>query len=215
MTASREFFRVSVNQLTLRREPTVLADILDRIARGGIIEKYGANEKGDWIRTKHNGREGWLYRRCMKQTEPPWFTIARNELGVYEYPGAANNPRVVEYLNTTTNISEALRSQDETPWCSGFVNWCMMQAGRDRTKSALARSWQNWGEHINEPYVGCVVVFQRQVNFGHVGFYLGETDTHIKLLGGNQQNPQTGIFEVSEKSYPKADFLEYRAPKQK
>jgi hypothetical protein len=35
------------------------------------------------------------------------------------------------------------------------------------------------------------------------------------VLGGNQQNPQTGIFEVSEKSYPKADFLEYRAPKQK
>ncbi|RJP49451.1 MAG: TIGR02594 family protein [Anaerolineaceae bacterium] len=215
MTASREFFRVSVKQLTLREEPTVLADILDRIERGGIIEKYGVNEKGDWIRTKHNDKEGWLYRRCMKQTEPPWFTIARNELGVQEYPGAANNPRVVEYLHTTTNISEALRSQDETPWCSGFVNWCMMQAGRDRTKSALARSWQGWGEHINEPYIGCVVVFQRAVNFGHVGFYLEETETHIKVLGGNQQNPQTGIFEVSEKSYPKTDFLEYRAPTQK
>lgn len=215
MTASREFFRVSVKQLTLRKEPTVLADILDRIGRGGVIEKYGANEKGDWIKTKINGTEGWLYHRCMKPTEPPWLTIARNELGVQEYPGAANNPRVVDYLHTTTNISEALRSQDETPWCSGFVNWCMMQAGRDRTKSALARSWQGWGERINEPYVGCVVVFQRAVNFGHVGFYLEETETHIKVLGGNQQNPQTGIFEVSEKSYPKADFLEYRAPKQK
>jgi uncharacterized protein (TIGR02594 family) len=215
MAASREFFRVSVKQLTLRKEPTVLADILDRIERGGVIEKYGVNEKGDWIKTKLNGKDGWLYRRCMKQAEPPWLTVARNELGVQEYPGAANNPRVVEYLNTTTNISEALRSQDETPWCSGFVNWCMRQAGRDRTKSALARSWQGWGEHINEPYVGCVVVFQRAVNFGHVGFYLEETETHIKVLGGNQQNLQTGIFEVSEKSYLKADFLEYRAPKQK
>jgi uncharacterized protein (TIGR02594 family) len=215
MSATREFFRVSVRQLTLRKEPTVLADILDRVARGEVIEKYGANEQGDWIRTKRNGIEGWLYRRCMKQTEPPWFAIAKNELGVQEYPGAANNPRVVEYLNTTTNISATLRSKDETPWCSAFVNWCMKQSGIEGTRSALARSWQGWGEHINEPYIGCIVVFQREVKFGHVAFYLEETGTHIKVLGGNQQNPETQIFEVSEKSYPKTDFLEYRAPKQK
>ena len=215
MTASREFFRIRVKQLTLRREPTVLSDILDRIERDGIIEKYGANEKGDWIRTRHNSIEGWLYKRCMKPADPPWFTIAKNELGVQEYPGTANNPRVVEYLNNTTNISAALRSKDETPWCSAFVNWCMKQAGIEGTKSALARSWQGWGEHINEPYIGCIVVFRREVVFGHVAFYLEETATHIKVLGGNQQNPETKIFEVSEKSYPKADFLEYRAPKQK
>lgn len=215
MSATREFFRVSVRQLTLRKEPTVLADILDRVAKGEVIEKYGANEQGDWIRTRHNGIEGWLYKRCMKQVDPPWFTIAKNELGVQEYPGAANNPRVVEYLNTTTNISATLRSKDETPWCSAFVNWCMKQSGIEGTRSALARSWQGWGEHINEPYIGCIVVFQREVKFGHVAFYLEETGTHIKVLGGNQQNPETKIFEVSEKSYPKADFLEYRAPKQK
>jgi hypothetical protein len=34
-------------------------------------------------------------------------------------------------------------------------------------------------------------------------------------LGGNQQNPNTGIFEVSEKLYPKTDFLEYRSPSKK
>jgi uncharacterized protein (TIGR02594 family) len=215
MTASREFFQISSNRLPLRKEPTVLADILVKIERGGIIEKYGANEDGDWIRTRHNDMEGWLYKQCMKPAEPPWFTVARNELGVQEYPGAANNPRVVEYLNETTNISATLRSKDETPWCSAFVNWCMKQVGIEGTKSALARSWQGWGEHINEPYVGCIVVFQREKIFGHVAFYLEETATHIKVLGGNQQNPETKIFEVSEKSYPKTDFLEYRAPKQK
>lgn len=215
MTASREYFRISTPHLTLRQEPTVLSNILETLSRGDVIEKYGANEKGDWIKTKFNGKEGWLYRRCMKQTEPPWLTVARNELGVQEYPGAANNPRVVEYLHATTNISETLRSKDETPWCSAFVNWCMNQVGITGTKSALARSWQGWGERITDPYVGCIVVFQREVVFGHVAFYIEETATHIKVLGGNQQNPQTGIFEVSEKSYPKVDFLEYRAPKQK
>jgi hypothetical protein len=46
-----------------------------------------------------------------------------------------------------------------------------------------------------------------------VGFYLEETDTHIKVLGGNQQNMETKLFEVSEKYYPKSELLGYRIPK--
>jgi len=46
-----------------------------------------------------------------------------------------------------------------------------------------------------------------------VGFYLDETETHIKVLGGNQQNPETEIIEVSEKYYPKSELLGYRIPK--
>jgi uncharacterized protein (TIGR02594 family) len=184
---------------------------LDKLARGEIIEKFGANDKGDWIRTTHNGVEGWLYKNCMLTAEAPWLMVARNELGTHEFPGSPNNPRVLEYLNATTNLPASVKSKDETPWCSAFVNWCMQQAGIEGTKNALARSWQQWGEHIDQPYKGCVVVFQREKKFGHVGFYLDETETHIKVLGGNQQNPETKIFEVSEKSYPKTDFLEYRS----
>jgi uncharacterized protein (TIGR02594 family) len=208
---AREFFRVRVKQLTLREEPTVLSKILDKLPQNTIIEKMEYNEKGDWVKVKRNGLEGWLYKRCMKPEPTPWLSVARRELGVQEASGSANNPRVVEYLHATTNLDEPIRSKDETPWCSAFVNWCMQQVGIDGTKNALARSWQGWGQHIDTPYVGCIVVFQREKKFGHVALYLGETDTHIKVLGGNQQNPQTQIFEVSEKSYPKTDFLEYRS----
>jgi hypothetical protein len=55
-------------------------------------------------------------------------------------------------------------------------------------------------------------VFQREQKFGHVGFYLEETGTEIKVLGGNQQNKETLLYEVSEKSYAKSDWLGYRIP---
>ncbi|MBI5296068.1 MAG: TIGR02594 family protein [Chloroflexi bacterium] len=208
---TREFFKIRVKNLTLREEPTVLSKILETLPRGEVIEKLGMNEKGDWVRTKWNGREGWLYKRCMKQDETPWLAVARRELGVQEIPGAADNPRVVEYLHATNNLDEATRSNDETAWCSAFVNWCMQQVGIEGTKHALARIWQGWGRHIDEPYVGCIAVFKREGGFGHVGFYLGETATKILLLGGNQMDPDTGIYQVSEKEYPKADLLEYRS----
>jgi hypothetical protein len=58
------------------------------------------------------------------------------------------------------------------------------------------------------------VVFEREKIFGHVGFYIGETETEIKVLGGNQQDPATQLFQVSEKYYPKKALLGYRQPKQ-
>lgn len=215
MSTSSEFFRVKSRQLPLRSEPSVAGKIWEYVPRGEVVRKLEENENGTWVRTRYKGRKGWLYKRCLEKANPPWLDKAREELGVNEFPGAANNPRVIEYLNATTNLSAAVRSKDETPWCSAFVNWVMGQAGIEGTKNALARSWQGWGEHIDEPYKGCIVVFRREQGFGHVGFYLEETETHIKVLGGNQQNPETGIFEVSEKYYPKADFLEYRSPLKK
>jgi uncharacterized protein (TIGR02594 family) len=168
-----------------------------------------------------NGVEGWSSKRYLSRvvTIPhpegdfPWMPIAEAEKGVFEIPGTANNPRVLEYLHATTNLDATATSKDETPWCSAFANWCLAQAGCEGTKSALARSWLDWGQAIDMPVRGCIVVFVREVVFGHVGFYIEETETEIKVLGGNQQNPETKIFEVSEKYYPKANLLGYRVPK--
>ena len=206
-----ELLRVKSKQLPLRSEPSISGRIWEYVPRGEIFGKLEENENGTWVKVNYNGRKGWLYKPCLKKSDPPWMEKARKELGVNEFPGAENNPRVVEYLNATTNLSATIESRDETPWCSAFVNWVMGQVDIEGTKNALARSWQGWGEHIDEPYKGCIVVFQREKKFGHVAFYIGETETHIKVLGGNQQNPETGIFEVSEKLYPKKDFLECRS----
>ena len=123
----------------------------------------------------------------------PWMDIAVAELGGHEnaLPGQ-HNQRIIEYHSTTT-----LRAtRDETPWCSSFVNWVMVQAGYRGTSNALARSWLNWGTELTLPRVGAVTVIKRRnanqdqatgssTGF-HVAFYVSSTSTHIRLLGGNQ-----------------------------
>ena len=207
--------------LNVREAPTTTSKALGRLAMDDVIEKIGESEDGYWIKFLFNGREGWSSRRYLVQLpyippegeDFPWMPLAEQEKGVSEIPGSGNNPRVLEYLQSTTNLSRSSVSKDETPWCSAFVNWCLQQAGYERTRNALARSWLVWGQAIETPRRGCIVVFQREKKFGHVGFYLEETETHVRVLGGNQQNLETQIFEVSEKYYPKSELLGYRIPK--
>ncbi len=135
---------------------------------------------------------------------PEWYKIALKELekGVNEIAGAKHNPRILEYHTATTLMA----TDDETPWCSSFVNWCMKQSGHEGTKSAAARSWLKWGKKIDIPYEGCIVIFERGNNNwqGHVGFYHSKTKTQILTLGGNQKNA------VNISSYPKKHLLGYR-----
>lgn len=121
-------------------------------------------------------------------TDPEWLKIAFAEVGVRETPGSRSTPRVVEYLKTVGHSSDAVA------WCSAFVNWVFRQIGTKGTGSAMARSWQSWGERLKTPRRGCVVVFwrsSRKGTLGHVGFYLGTDRGMIRVLGGNQTNAVT------------------------
>jgi uncharacterized protein (TIGR02594 family) len=125
----------------------------------------------------------------------PWMDVAVAELGVHEnsLPGQ-HNARIVAYHQTTT-----LRAtDDETPWCSSFVNWVMKQSGRTGTGSAAAKSWLNWGVATTTPTLGTVVVIKKKTpgltqatgsaTGYHVAFFVSQSPTHIRLLGGNQSD---------------------------
>jgi len=116
-----------------------------------------------------------------------WMEIARQEEGVAETPGPGDNPRVVEYLKSTS-LGSPDNQNDETPWCSAFLNWCIEQAGLKGTNSAWARSWLNWGREpeTDEEYQGCICILERGTNSGHVGFLVDWDDDRVQLLGGNQ-----------------------------
>jgi len=150
----------------------------------------------------------------------PWLEVARGELGVKEVKGSEHNPRILEYLASTT-IGKWGASRDETAWCSAFVNWCMGGGATPRqlmpqqgepgfhegTGSAMARSWLGWGVGLDEPREGCVAVLRRGPQpQGHVGFYLGRSGTYVLVLGGNQGDA------VCEKKYRESDVLSYRWP---
>lgn len=149
-----------------------------------------------------------------QSSDPLWLKIARREMGVAETPGAADHTlRVLEYLAVCSKTDPALRSRDETPWCSAFACWVMEQAGHKSPKTAWARTWfdQGWGEEEpkGDPRRGAITVFRRG-NGGHVGFFIEDLGDRVAVLGGNQAN------KVKISNYPKLgdhyELLGYRWP---
>lgn len=134
---------------------------------------------------------------------PTWVQAALAELGQREVRGVEHNPRIVEYHRRTS-----LRAQtDEVAWCASFVNWVLFQVGLPGTNSAAARSFETYGVKVDKPITGCIVVLARSGG-GHVGFYMGERDGKLLVLGGNQSN------SVSIALYDRAQLLCYRWPAQ-
>lgn len=117
--------------------------------------------------------------------EPPWLVIARGELGVKEVIGNKDNPRIVAYHQTCTLKA----TDDETPWCSAFVNWCITQAGLIGTNSAAAISWLKWGREIplEDAQAGDIAIFSRSGG-NHVTFHLSHDESSLDGLGGNQSD---------------------------
>lgn len=123
--------------------------------------------------------------------EAHWMKFALAEYGVSEIRGRGHNRRIIEYHAATT-----LKAQtDEVPWCASFVNWVLKQDGLRGSESAAAASFSDWGV-ATQPRFGCIVHIFRAPRGGdratgsssgnHVAFLISKSDTHIRLLGGNQ-----------------------------
>ncbi len=124
--------------------------------------------------------------KAVIRPESPWFAHAVNQLGVSEYAGDEHNPTILGWFE---KIASPWFVTDETPWCAAFVGAMLEDAGIDSTKSARARSYENWGDECGE-LPGSIAVLSRGNNpkQGHVGFVVAvdEADGMICLLGGNQ-----------------------------
>jgi len=130
---------------------------------------------------------------------PPWHLAAQNEIGVREIAGPVDNPRIVEYHKATTLKA----SDDETPWCSSFVCWCLEVSGIKSTRSAAARSYLQFGKPVklSEARVGDIVVFKRGNNgwSGHVCFFVKYENGYLHCLGGNQDNRvKIGVYGTGQ-----------------
>ena len=215
-----EKYRVTTSSLNIRAGATSGEKIIGSLKKKAVIEKIGESGDGNWVKFIKDGVEGWVSKKYLHKIDHiplpgpgedfPWMPIAEKEKGTHEIPGPGANPRIVDDYFSATNLKP---KDDVTAWCSAFVNWCLKQAGYKGSGKATAASFLGWGEEIDEPVRGCIVVFKREGG-NHVGFYLGETEKNIILLGGNQENEQ-GVFEVSEKGYAKSDWLGYRLPTEK
>jgi uncharacterized protein (TIGR02594 family) len=138
--------------------------------------------------------------------EVPWLDSAMKEVGVHEIPGPKAEARIVWYDSFTTLKA----TSDEVPWCSAFACAMMEVNGIESPKSAAARSWLSWGEPLDGPKIGAVVVFSRGTNpaAGHVGFVKDvNADGTLQVLGGNQGD------KVCVATFNTSHALGYRWPK--
>jgi uncharacterized protein (TIGR02594 family) len=124
------------------------------------------------------------------------YSLALRFEGLAEIPGVVHNPAVVAMLQLVDHSVH----DDETPWCSAFVNWVMWLLDGPRSRSLAARSWLSVGYPIalTEATAGRdVVILKRGANApgplvldapGHVGFFAGlfYAPERVRVLGGNQ-----------------------------
>ena len=97
--------------------------------------------------------------------EQEYYKIAVAELGQSEIAGDKHNSRILEYFNATSLKA----TEDEVPWCSAFVNFCLREAGLPYTDKAHARSFLQWGHKVKKPNRGSTVcVFWRGSKDGWV-----------------------------------------------
>lgn len=204
--------------LKLRRTPGIDLPELNLIPNETIVTALG--KKGDWVLVDLDGdgtADGFMHADFLETVAGGFpvvpvpgataYDIAQQELalGIAEIQGTASNPRILMYHNHTSLKA----TTDEVAWCSSFVNYCVDTAGLIGTHSAAARSWHDlsWGTDVTaNPRVGDIVVFSRQGpgaenRSGHVGFWIGDTATHVTVLGGNQGN----CIKIS--NYPKTGQL--------
>lgn len=116
-------------------------------------------------------------------SKPLWIIEAQRHIGLKEIKGSKHNNFIIVWLKSL----KAWWSDDETPWCGTFVAHCMKTANCVLPKYWMrAKDWLNWGKIIDKPFVGCIVVFERQGG-GHVGFIVGrDENNNLMVLGGNQ-----------------------------
>ncbi|MCF5767959.1 TIGR02594 family protein [Aeromonas veronii] len=132
-----------------------------------------------------------------------WINEARKFLGLKEIKGSKH---AQEILDMWKAIKRGGIRDDETPWCAAFVGACLERVGIQSTRFESAKSYLGWGEKLERPVLGCVVVFSRSGG-GHVGFVVGQSPSgNLLVLGGNQDDA------VNVREFPLSRKPSYRWP---
>lgn len=149
----------------------------------------------------------------------PWMAEARRleEMGLSEADEA--DQIVIKDLFAATDHG-AITAARAPAWCGAFAAHCLKTGGGPAAATipkgaAWAANWRNWGDQSlgmgqggQSVPVGAVVVLSPSPGTtegsGHVGFFVRQSDSHVRLLGGNQSNT------VRETEFPLARIVAIR-----
>ena len=113
---------------------------------------------------------------------------ANKWIGLKEIPGPVDNEQIVKW-GKAAGIS--WWNNDDDAWCAVFINGILVTCGFPSTKSALARSFCNYGKRVSMPVPGAIGVIPRGTNptFGHV-FLIEKVNANgtVTAINGNVSN---------------------------
>jgi uncharacterized protein (TIGR02594 family) len=189
--------RVIPARRRLVEKDTATAEVLRTLAaQFHLADKglYTGELDADWGPLSTKAAKSWNgLNRASFQTP---YDVAKHYIGVKEIPGKQHNSTILNwYRRLIISIFD-----DETAWCSTFVNFCALEAGYERTGKLNARSWLNIGLKIpiSDARPGDVLIFERGNSGweGHVTFFVSASASSARCLGGNQ-NDEVNIATYS------------------
>lgn len=152
---------------------------------------YTGTIDGDWGPLSRTAAAAWAAAKLPQAGRTP-YALAQQYLGTREIPGSKHNSTIVGWLRRiATWIND-----DETAWCSAFINAMAEDAGFEKSGKLNARSWLDVGQKVTaaEAKRGDVVILWRVSRNGwqgHVGFVQSINASTVSILGGNQGNAVT------------------------
>ena len=191
--------------------PTTPGEPNPEVGRGRVLQEYSGKNFAARLKERFQGET------YGPNNPPPADNVVSGKGHANTYDLASkfldkhevrDNGALAAFLNTASGNTGKL-DPAKTAWCARFVNAVLTKQGYKGTGSDMARSLLNFGEATSKPIKGDVVVLSRgnpKSGQGHVGFYAGETDAHVYVLGGNQGDA------VNVKAFPKNRVLGYRRP---
>ena len=123
-----------------------------------------------------------------KHTNADLVLLALQFYGTAAIPGGLSNPLVLGFFQKSGHPEI---TNDDTAWCSAFINSIARQLGAPSSGSLAARSWLTIGTGVPAPQFGDIAVFWRDApkgTLGHVGIVIAAIGTDLWILGGNQKN---------------------------
>jgi uncharacterized protein (TIGR02594 family) len=92
------------------------------------------------------------------QVDPPalWLSVSLSHVGLREMAGSADNVELVDMIRSVADDYQV----DATPWCAGWVSYCLAKAGLKPSSSPLwALSYaRGWGVRLAAPALGAIAV---------------------------------------------------------
>lgn len=119
---------------------------------------------------------------------PPWLARMNAILGLYEFPGSADNPAVIAMAKACGGNIARTYKHDATPWCALAVNYCLIASGLPGDDSLWALDFARYGTRLKGAAVGAIATKTREGG-GHVFLVVGRTkDGRLVGRGGNQRD---------------------------